>query len=164
MSTQTYNFYMQKVEWNEVSSSYTPMEGEAVKDLEKDFKGLRYVKCEGLEDTGEARIYTETYADSDRTRVFIPSPLTNEATTVKLTLMFWDTDTTIRQDVFDEFNEYIRSGFLAYWDSARKRKLIFYVKSATKPSEDVYKGSVKYIQCTYTLENVYGKTTRTSQI
>lgn len=153
MSTQTYRFYMQKVTLG--------AGGEYIKtgtkfDLEANFSGLKYVKCEGLEDIGEARIYTETYADSDRTRVYIPTELTNEPTTVKLTLIFVGDN---RRSSFNSFNEYIRNGVHAYWDTARNKELIFFVKEAIKPSEDMYKGSTPYIQCTYTLTNVFGKTT-----
>lgn len=129
---------------------------DTMKDLEADFSGLKYLKCEGLEDVGEARIYTENYADSDRTRVYIPDELTNEPTTVKLTLIFVGDN---RRNAFNTFNEYIRNGIHAYWDTARNKELIFYIKDGIKPSDDIYKGSTPYMQCTYTLTNVYGKTT-----
>lgn len=137
------------------NGGYVKVEG-TIKDLETDFGGLKYMKCEGLEDIGEARIYTETYADSDRARVYIPTELTNEPTTVKLTLIFVGDN---RRSSFNSFNEYIRNGFHAYWDTARNKELIFYVKDQIKPSDDIYKGSTPYIQCTYTLTNVFGKTT-----
>lgn len=152
MSTQTYKFYMQEV--TQTVGGYTKIGTEV--DLEKDFKGLKYLKCEGLEDIGESRIYTETYADSDKTRVFIPTDLTNEPTAIKLTLIFIGEN---RRSLFNSFNEYIRKGFHAYWDTARNKEIIFYVKESIKPSDDIYKGSTPYIQCTYTLTNVYGKST-----
>lgn len=153
MSTQTYKFYMQEVTLN--NGEYEEID-DTKKDLEVNFSGLKYVKCEGLEDVGEARVYTESYADSDRTRVYIPTELTNEPTTVKLTLLFVGDS---RRSSFNSFNEYIRNGFHAYWDTARNKKVIFYVKDPIKPSDDIYKGSTPYIQCTYTLTNVYGKST-----
>lgn len=153
MSTQTYNFYMQEVTLE--NGEYVKVE-DTLKDLETDFGGLKYMKCEGLEDIGEARIYTETYADSDRARVYIPTELTNEPTTVRLTLIFVGDN---RRSSFNSFNEYIRNGFHVYWDTARNKELIFYVKDQIKPSDDIYKGSTPYIQCTYTLTNVLGKTT-----
>ena len=153
MSTQTYKFYMQEVTLE--NGEYVKVE-DTLKDLEADFSGLKYMKCEGLEDIGEARIYTETYADSDRARVYIPTELTNEPTTVKLTLIFVGDN---RRSSFNSFNEYIRNGFHVYWDTARNKELIFYVKDQIKPSDDIYKGSTPYIQCTYTLTNVLGKTT-----
>lgn len=126
-----------------------------IKDLEKDFEGLKYIKCEGLEEVGEANVYTEEFADSDRLRVYVPENVTHKATEVKLTLLFVGEN---RRSIFNTFNSYIEKGFHAYWDSARNKKLIFFVKSPVKPSDDIYKGSTPYIQVTYTLSNVYGKT------
>ena len=83
MKTNEYKFYMQATD-----SKGVALEGAPIKDLEVDFEGLRYLKATGLNDIGEARVYTETFADSDRTRVYIPSEVTHKQTTVTLSLVF----------------------------------------------------------------------------
>lgn len=155
---QKYKFYMQEVAWDEVQGEYSAVEGSSTIDLEEyeEFKGLKYIKCEGLENVGEANVYTEEFADSDRLRVYVPENVTHKATEVKLTLIFIGEK---RRASFKAFNSYIERGFHAYWDTARNKKLIFFVKNAVKPSEDIYKGGKPYIEVTYTLSNVYGKTT-----
>lgn len=154
MSTQKYNFYITPVEWDEEENDYIMTSKDEI-DIEASFAGLKYLKCEGLEDIGKPKIYSEEYADSSRTRVYIPETLNNEPTQVKLTLLFVGAN---RRAVLNEFNEYIRQGFHRYYDTARKRELVFYIDSEIKISDDLLKGSTPYIQCTYTLKNVYGKT------
>jgi hypothetical protein len=146
-----FKFYMQEVEWN--GSEYATI-GEP-KDLEKDFDGLRYEKCQGLDAIGSARIYKEEYADSDRLRVFIPTELTNEATEVNLSLYFIGEN---RRKTFDSFCEYIRKGCHLYYDNVRKKKLYFYVEKPIKINEDENKGSKPYINAIFTLQNIFGKT------
>lgn len=160
---QSYKFYMQEVAWynggyqdKEVNDDGTLSETVfEIKDLEEDFEGLKYIKCEGLEDVGEANVYTEVFADSDRLRVYVPENVTHKATEVKLTLIFVGEN---RRSTFNNFNEYIQQGFHAYWDSARKKRFVFFVKDAIKPSEDKFIGSTPYIEATYTLSNIKGKT------
>lgn len=149
-----YKFYMQKVAWSKDKGDYVGIDG-TLKDLEVDFLGLKYSKCVGLNNIGEHRVYKEEYADDERVRVYIPDVSINKATDVKLTLFFLGEN---RQDTFDEFNNYIMDGFSAYWDTCRKKKVYFYISQPIEPSNDVYKGSVPYIEATYTLSNVYGKT------
>ena len=166
MSTQTYNFYMSYAtlksngEYDVIrDEDGTPSD---VRDLETDENfnfddgtRLKYCKCVGLEDVGEARIYTEEYADSDRIRVLIPEKITHKPTEVKLTLVFVGDK---RRLSYNNFNEWLNGRTMAYWDSARKKRLFFYVKSSTKPSEDKFLGSTPYIEATYTLSNIMGKT------
>lgn len=145
------------------------------KDLETDFKGLVYSKCEGLDTIGAAKnIYEEKYADSDSIRVYMPvrtdeqgntltddqgNPLfdiKNEPTTIKLTLFFVGED---RYSVRDDFNTYIRNGFHKYWDNARRRRFQFYVSKELPIGEEKWYGSTPYLKCEYTLNNIHGKTT-----
>lgn len=146
-----FKFYMQEVEWN--GSEYVPIGVQ--KDLEKDFDGLIYEKCQGLDAIGSARIYKEEYADSDRLRVFIPTELTNEATEVNLSLYFIGEN---RRKTFDSFCEYIRKGYHLYYDNVRKKNLYFYVEKPIKINEDENKGSTPYINAIFTLQNIFGKT------
>ncbi len=150
MKTNEYKFYMQATD-----SKGVALEGAPVKDLEVDFEGLRYLKATGLNDIGEARVYTETFADSDRTRVYIPSEVTHKQTSVTLSLVFVGKK---RHETYDAFLVYITNGFHAFWDSARNKRLVFYVESNIGPSEELWSGSNPYLKLDITLKNVYGKT------
>lgn len=142
-------FYMQEVDKNGSAIDGT------LRDLEADFEGLRYCKAEGLLDIGKPRIYTETYADSNKVRTYIPDELTNEATTVTLTLYFVGDNAL---DTLTAFNEYLRHGYHEFWDTQRMLKFTFYVGSDIKISEEQYKSGTIYYEVKYTLNNIYGKT------
>ena len=144
-----YSFYMQAVDKNGNLISGTK------KDLEKDFEGLRYLRCEGLNAIGKPRVYTEKYADSDRLRSYVPSNITNDATTVKLSLCFMGQN---RQKAYDNFNAYVRSGYHAYWDTARNKRFDFFLSDSIDVSDEMWYGSTPYFEATYTLQNLNGKT------
>ena len=160
MKTNEYKFYMQACD-----HEGNPIEGAQIMDLEKDFKvekdgvvvgQLRYKECKGLNEIGAARVYTEEYSDSDRLRVHIPDNLTHKATTVTLTLYFVGED---RYKVYDSFNTYLKeSKYHIYYDSARKKKLTFFMKDEIGVGESQWFGSTPYIQVEYKLSNIFGKT------
>ena len=156
----TYKFYMVACD-----NKGNPIVGAQTMDLEKDFKvekdgvvvgQLRYKECKGLNEIGAARVYTEEYSDSDRLRVHIPDNLTHKPTTVTLTLYFVGED---RYKVYDSFNTYLKeSKYHIYYDSARKKKLTFFVKDEISVGESQWFGSTPYIQVEYKLSNIFGKT------
>ena len=160
MKTNEYKFYMQACDHKGI-----PIEGAQIMDLEKDFKvekdgvvvgQLRYKECKGLNEIGAARVYTEEYSDSDRLRVHIPDNLTHKPTTVTLTLYFVGEE---RYKVYDSFNTYLKgSKYHMYYDSARKKKLTFFVKDEIGVGESQWFGSTPYIQVEYKLSNIFGKT------
>ena len=156
----TYKFYMVACD-----NKGNPIAGAQTMDLEKDFKvekngvvvgQLRYKECKGLNEIGAARVYTEEYSDSDRLRVHIPDNLTHKPTTVTLTLYFVGED---RYKVYDSFNTYLKeSKYHIYYDSARKKKLTFFVKDEIGVGESQWFGSTPYIQVEYKLSNIFGRT------
>jgi hypothetical protein len=146
-----YKFYMQ-----ECDKEGNILVGTSPKDLEVDFAGLRYKECKGLNTIGAANVYTESYADSNRLRVHVPSNLTNKATTVTLSLYFIGED---RYKVYDAFNEYLRnSPYHIYYDTARKKRFAFFVKEEISPSVSQWYGSTPYIEVSYKLSNIFGRT------
>ena len=145
-----YKFYIQQCDKNGVLIDGT------LKDLEVDFDGLKYSKCEGIETLGSIKnIYEETYADSSKVRTYMPSKVEREATTVTLTLYFFGNN---RYDTRNKFNEFISGKFLKYWDTARNRWFMFYHKEEIQVSESMWYASTPYIKCEYKLQNVYGQT------
>lgn len=149
MSKSKYNFYMQQCDKNGVVS------GKAY-DLEKDFEGLRYLKCTGLDAVGKPKnIYTESYHEAVEERVYMPSEekITREPIDVVLSLLFVGekrTDTILR------FNNFIKGGFRKYWDTARKKSIVFYIDDAITVKEETFKGSNPYIQIDYKLKCIKG--------
>lgn len=147
-------FYMQKCNKHGVVVANT------LKDLEKDFEGLRYLEAKGIEKIGKVKnAYTEEYSDSNELRVWHPSEddedTTHEATVIELKLLFHG---ETRRAVYDAFNSYIYDGFHVYWDTLRNKQFVFTVLDATEPSEDIFKGGVPYIIGTWKLQNLKGKT------
>lgn len=126
-----------------------------LKDLEKDFAGLRYVKCEGLEAKGKPYIYTEKYADSDELRVYIPDQINREATTITLSLCFIGED---RRDIYNNFYDYVKKGKFKYWDTVRNKEALLVLTNEVSPKEDSLKGSTPFIEVDFKFQNLYGAT------
>lgn len=146
-------FYMQECDKNGVLRG-------TKKDLEADFDGLRYMEAKGISKVGKVKnSYTEQYADSNTLRTWHPSEnneeTTHEATTIQLKLLFYGEN---RRKTYEEFSEYIYNGYHYYWDTLRNKKFMFMVTEASEPSDDIFKIGVPYIICTWTLQNLSGKT------
>lgn len=133
-----------------------PIVGAQTMDLEKDFKGMKYSSMEGIETIGAAKnIYSESYSDSDRLRVYVPTEVKHKETEITLTVYFTGKD---RYKVYDEFNAYITKGFHRYRDTARNKWFAFYIKSELKPAESMWYGSTPYLKMEYKLSNIFGRT------
>lgn len=151
MSEYGYNFYMQ-----ECDSKGRIIAGSAPKNLEQDFRGLRYCKIDGIEAIGAPKnVYSESFADADRLRVYAPKDVKHKETTITLTLYFVGEN---RFKTLDAFNEYIKGGFHRYWDNARNKWFAFYIKDELKPAEAMWHGSVPYLKMDYKLINIFGRT------
>lgn len=151
-----------------VSLDGTPLESWI--NIEDTFAGLRYLNAKGLLDIGEAKnIYTETYAESDRVRVYLPkhnsggsqvhsvSDIANEQTEITMTfLVIGSVETRISTIV--EFKNYIRTGVHSYYDDARNREFDFIVTGKLEESDEKWHGDVPYIELTVPMKNLNGKT------
>lgn len=114
-----------------------------------------YCKCEGLEDKGKPKNFvTEKYADSERVRLYIPDELKRDTTQINLTMCFIGEQ---RQQVQQNFYDYIKERPVVYWDTARKRTAILLLESAVKLDEDEYLTSTPNICVKYTFTNLYGE-------
>lgn len=143
----SYHIYMQQVNPDNSLG--------VLKDLERDFVGLKYLKCEGLEIKGKPRIYTESYSTSDTLRVYIPDTITRDATSITLTLAFTGTN---RRDVYDSFYQYIKKGKFKYWDTVRNKEALLVLTNEVSPKEDSLKGSMPFIEVDFKFQNLYGET------
>lgn len=145
-----YTHYMQRVD----------LDSQPTYDIEEQFSGLLYMRAEGMNDIGKSKnVYTETYADSDRLRVFLPNngEYTNEATKITMHfLVVGDADT--RQGIIDDFYEYVRIGVHRYWDDARNLEFDFIVQDEIKVSDEKWHGSSPYVEIAVVMQNLNGKT------
>lgn len=149
MSNSKYKFYMQQCDKNGVVS-------ENAFDLEKDFEGLRYLKCTGLNSIGKPlNLYTERYHESEKERVYMPdeADITREPIDVVLSLLFVGEE---RANTMLRFNNFIKGGFRKYWDTARNKSIVFYIDDAITVKEEMSKGSNPYIQIDYKLRCIKG--------
>lgn len=151
MSEYGYEFYMQ-----ECNSKGELLTGTAPKNLEQDFQGLRYASIDGIEALGAPKnVYSESYADADRLRVYAPTEIKHKETPVTLTLYFVGDN---RFTSLNAFNEYVKKGFHRYWDTARNKWFAFFVKDELKPAEQMWHGSTPYLKMDYKLTNIFGRT------
>ena len=129
-------------------------------DIEERFGGLLYMRADGMNNIGKAKnIYTETYADSDRLRVYLPNDgvYTNEAT--KITMHFLVVgDEASREATIQEFQNYVREGIHRYWDTARNLEFDFIVQDEIKVSDEKWHGSSPYVEIAVVMQNLNGKT------
>ncbi len=134
--------------------------GSVWKDLEKEFPGLKYKGCTGLNSYGDpTNVYSEGFAETNKAEVYVASSPAHKQTTIKLTLVFMegvgDADTGKDDKAYLDFMKFITGCKVAYRDTARKRKVLMYLSGATEPKSDTLYG-LKYKEVTYTFVNVYG--------
>lgn len=148
---EDYKFYMSRYINDE--------EGwEAEVELTEKFKGLIFCQVEGLSSYGEIKnIYTESFAESDMLRVYLPEKVTRKSTDIKLTVVFSDKD---RRDVYDSFVEFISGKIIKYWDNVRNREVEMIQTDKIKVDEDIIYGSAPYIAVEFPFKNIKGQTSK----
>lgn len=121
-------------------------------------QGMYVLEAKGLADYGKPKnIVTESYAEGDGLKVYIPSDgvIKREATDVSLKLLFIDEGGVGRYQQYDTFIAYMKSNIVFYWDSVRKRKARLLLVEKSSPEEN-FKGSLPYIEATVKFKNVDG--------
>lgn len=139
-------------------------------NIEDVFSGLRYLNAKGIFDIGETKnIYTESYAESDRLRVYLPkhlyngtyvhtaSDITNEPTEITMTFIVIGKKTE-RLRTLEDFEDYVRTGVHSYYDDARNREFDFIVTKDIKVSDEKWHGDMPYVEVQIPMQNLNGKT------
>lgn len=145
----TIKHYMWK---DDDKSEFGPNSGN---DIETKYNGLKYSACTGLNDKGKrTNIYIEKSAISDTLRVWQGTEVVREATTIVFTLYFTGAH---RQNIYDDFCDYVSNGKIHYWDTKRKKEAYLVLVDQIKPKEDTYKGSVPYILAEFKFQNLFGE-------
>lgn len=132
-------------------------------DLMIRFPGLYPVKIEGLENIGKPKnITTETYADSDRLRIYLPTTgILHDSTKITMTLAFTGNEFREQYRLFSSFinNPDTSTSPYKYWDTARHllAEIIPSPVDETKIREDKIKGR-QYLITTLEFMNIAGFT------
>ena len=96
--------------WHDGESAGKPFDGSGVKDtdIEKQWSGLKYSKCDGLFAKGKRKnIHIEKYADSDELRVWLDqNEVIREATEIVLSVYFTGKNRHREYDSFLNFISY----------------------------------------------------------
>lgn len=164
-----YKFYIQKYGrkyWDKNKSQYVEeAKGELI-DIEAQFK-CKYVKFEGLSETGKVKnIYTETYAESEELRMYIPDEVLYENTDISLTLLFspYSENDSDVQDNERAFFEYVSGHKIEYHDTFRNRYVSLLLLNKPEVVGEVLYGGSRYREVKYTFKNIYGRSFATSKI
>ena len=154
-----YRFYMAQIT-GEDGEKFTTGN---FKDLEAYYPGLRYKQFKGLNSYGNPKVYSETFAEDDEALVELGADGQREQTELTLTLYFIDLDKSdaagysSADKAYHDFMSFIEGHKIAYYDTARKRKAVMYLSSATTPTTDTLYG-VAYKQVDFKFKNLFGRT------
>ena len=164
-----YKFYIQRYSrkhWNKETSKYDKEDIGELIDIEAQFK-CKYVKFEGLSETGKVKnIYTETYAETEELRVYIPDEVLYENTDLSLTLLFepYSTNDSDVQNNERAFFEYVSGHKIEYHDTFRNRYVSLLLINKPEVVGEVLYGGSRYREVKYTFKNIYGRSFATSKI
>ena len=164
-----YKFYIQKYSrkhWNKETSQYDKEDIGELIDIEEQFK-CKYVKFEGLSETGKVKnIYTETYAETEELRMYIPDEVLYDNTDMSLTLLFspYSENDSDVQDNERAFFEYVSGHKIEYHDTSRNRYVSLLLINKPEVIGEVLYGGSRYREVKYTFKNIYGRSFATSKI
>ena len=164
-----YKFYIQRYSrkhYNKETSQYDKEDIGELIDIEEQFK-CKYVKFEGLSETGKVKnVYTETYAETEELRTYIPDDVLYENTDLSLTLLFApsSTDDNDVQDNERAFFEYVSGHKIEYHDTFRNRYVSLLLINKPEVVGEVLYGGSRYREVKYTFKNIYGRSFATSKI
>ena len=164
-----YKFYIQRYSrkhWNKETSQYDKEDIGELIDIEEQFK-CKYVKFEGLSETGKVKnIYTETYAETEELRMYIPDEVLYDNTDMSLTLLFspYSENDSDVQDNERAFFEYVSGHKIEYHDTFRNRYVSLLLLNKPEVVGEVLYGGSRYREVKYTFKNIYGRSFETSKI
>lgn len=171
-----YRFYVARIGSSSSSSSSDVGVQGAYVDLENDalFTGLRYKSLVGLNAYGNPRLYVESFAEDASARVVIGDKEQLEQTELVLTLYFFGYDVAKSVSIdtaglsdeeqyanasgsYHAFLDYVRGSKLAYYDTARNRKVVMYLSASPSVKTDKFRGGVPYIEAEFKFKNIFGR-------
>lgn len=118
--------------------------------------GMWLLKSENVTAYGKPKnIVTESYAETDGLKVWLPATLAREATDVTLTMCFLD-EGGDRYAQYDSFVAYISNHVFQWWDTVRRRRERLLLTEKTEPNENFH-GGIPYLEAKFKFKNVDGK-------
>lgn len=157
-----YDFFLRKVIDNG-DGTYTLGEE---KNLEDDFVGLRYKSMSGLNLTGNPKgVYTESYAESDGSRVYVSQNTARESVELTLKLVFfcaaegldYGSQIVAMEENYHDFCDFIIGGLLIWRDTARQRRVLMYQSDKPTIDSDKFGDGIPYIEASFKFKNVLGE-------
>lgn len=169
MRDKLYNFYLSTIV-KDARGSYIlePMARGGTKNLETDFKGLRYHACKGLNAYGKPTDnYVENFPEEEAALVHVGGGV-HDNTEIVLRLYFFPpnpfssyaTDAeryAAANEVYHSFLNYVAGKKLQYRDTIRKRYAAVFLSGKTEPEEDKLYGQC-YIAADFIFSNIMGHT------
>ena len=122
--------------------------------LEDYFDGLVYLSAKNLSGFGKIRnIYTESFAEVEDLRLYIPETVVRENTDIEFEFGFKKAN---RRDTYHSFVDWITGHKIKYWDTARKREVEMILMEKIEVDDDLLKGDSPYIVVPFKFKNLKG--------
>ena len=141
-STGSYQVYL---------SRYLSTGWESYVEIEDTFAGLHYKSCEGLEDQGEPKVYSEDYAETSVPRVYITNKV--KPRDIEFEFVF---DGTNRYATLKSFTAYITGYKFKFKDSVRNIIADMYLSGEVTVEESVHHGGHPYLIATFPCTSLNG--------
>ena len=140
-----YKFYMSRF----IDGSW-----ESEVSLEDYFDGLVYLSAKNLSGFGKIRnIYTESFAEVEDLRLYIPETVDRENTDIEFEFGFKKAN---RRDTYHSFVDWITGHKIKYWDTARNREVEMILMEKIEVDDDLLKGDSPYIVVPFKFKNLKG--------
>lgn len=122
--------------------------------LEDYFDGLVYLSAKNLSGFGKIRnIYTESFAEVEDLRLYIPETVVRENTDIEFEFGFKKAN---RRDTYHSFVDWITGHKIKYWDTARNREVEMILMEKIEVDDDLLKGDSPYIVVPFKFKNLKG--------
>ena len=122
--------------------------------LEDYFDGLVYLSAKNLSGFGKIRnIYTESFAEVEDLRLYIPETVVRENTDIEFEFGFKKAN---RRDIYHSFVDWITGNKIKYWDTARNREVEMILMEKIEVDDDLLKGDSPYIVVPFKFKNLKG--------
>lgn len=145
-------------------SRFVDGEWETDTDIIENFPGMVYLSAKNLNSYGKVKnIYTESYAESDELRAYIPTNPKRDNPDIELEFGFIDTINNERRDTFMQFVDWLTGHKLRYWDTCRRLRVEMVLIDKIDLTDDYLYGSTPFLTATFKFKNLYGKAERVSE-
>lgn len=123
--------------------------------LEDYFSGMKYIRATGLDNYGKIKnIYTESYAETENLRVYIPDNVVRDNTDIEFEFGF---EKENRRNTYHSFVNWVSGYKIKYRDTVRNREVQMILIDEVEIDEDILIGSSPYIVVPFKFKNLQGR-------